>query len=63
MPLIENKSIIGVVSESSKVVVGFCNGDVSTGEALLLDHEGLELGKRMLSLVTDKQSALGLKKL
>ena len=67
VPLIKNKSVIGVVSESSEGVVGFCNGDVATGEVLVLallpDYEGLGLGKSMLSLVTDKLFSFGLEKL
>jgi hypothetical protein len=36
LPLIKNKSIIGIVCESSNVVVGYSNGDVNSGEVLVL---------------------------
>jgi ribosomal protein S18 acetylase RimI-like enzyme len=66
-PLIKNGSIVGVVSEAPDGVVGFCNGDVNTGEvlavAVLPEYEGRGLGKSMLSLVTDKLFSVGLEKL
>lgn len=65
--LVENKSIVGVVSESSEGVVGFCNGDVNTGEvlvlALLADYEGRGLGRSMLSLLANKLFSSGLETL
>jgi ribosomal protein S18 acetylase RimI-like enzyme len=67
VPLIRNKSIVGVVSECPEGVVGFCNGDVNTGEVLVLavlpEYEGRDLGKTMLSLVTDKLFSFGLERL
>lgn len=67
VPLINSKSIVGVVSESPEGVVGFCNGDVNTGEVLVLavlpEYESRGLGKSMLSLVIDKLFSSGLEKL
>ena len=67
VPLIENKSIVGAVSESPEGVVGFCNGDANTGEVLVLavlpEYEGRGLGKSMLSIVTGKLFSFGLEKL
>jgi ribosomal protein S18 acetylase RimI-like enzyme len=48
--LIRDKSIVGVVAESKNEVIGFCSGDVNTGEvmvlALLPEYEGQGFGKR-----------------
>jgi len=66
-PLIGDKSIVGVVAESKNEVIGFCSGDVNTGEVLVLallpEYEGLDIGKRMLELVAKKLFALGIDKL
>jgi ribosomal protein S18 acetylase RimI-like enzyme len=46
----------GYVCTLDGIVVGFCNGDVSTGEVLVLavapDHEGQGVGKLLLSQVS-----------
>ena len=66
-PLIRDKSIVGVVAESKNEVIGFCSGDVNTGEVLVLallpEYEGQGFGKSMLKLVTDKLFSLGIDKL
>jgi ribosomal protein S18 acetylase RimI-like enzyme len=63
VPLIRDKRIVGVVAESGNEVVGFCSGDTSTGEVLVLallpEYEGRGLGKRLLALVMDKLVSLG----
>ena len=67
VPLIKDKSIVGVVTESEDAVVGFCSGDVNTGEVLVLallpEYEGQGLGKNMLELVSDKLFSFGIDKL
>lgn len=67
VPLIKNGRISGVIAESPDGVVGFCNGDVNTGEVLVLavlpEYEGHGLGKSMLALVADKLFSSGLDKL
>ena len=66
-PLIGDKSIVGVVAESKNEVIGFCSGDVTTGEvmvlALLPEYEGQGFGRSMLKLVTNKLFSFGLDKL
>lgn len=66
-PLIRDKGIVGVVAESNSEVIGFCSGDVKTGEvmvlALLPEYEGQGFGRRMLKLVTNKLFSLGIDKL
>jgi ribosomal protein S18 acetylase RimI-like enzyme len=67
VPRIEHGDIVGVVTDSPEGVVGFCSGDAKTGEVLVLallpEYEGLGLGKRMLSLVTERLFGLGFEKL
>ena len=67
VPLVREKSIVGVVAEAKGEVVGFCSGDVHSGEllvlALLPEYEGRGVGKNMLDLVTDKLFAPGIDKL
>ena len=67
VPLIRDKSIVGVVAESNGEVVGFCNGDVNTGEVLVLallpEYEGHGFGKKMLELVSDKLFSIDIDKL
>ena len=67
VPLIRDKSVVGVVAESKDEVVGFCSGDVNTGEVLVLallpEYEGHGLGKNMLELVSDKLFSFGMDKL
>ena len=66
-PLIRDKPIVGVVAESKNEVIGFCSGDVTTGEvmvlALLPEYEGQGFGRSMLKLVTNKLFSFGLDKL
>jgi ribosomal protein S18 acetylase RimI-like enzyme len=67
VPLVRDKRIVGVIAEYNDEVVGFCSGDVNTGEilalALLPEFEGLGLGKNILVLVADKIFSLGMDKL
>jgi ribosomal protein S18 acetylase RimI-like enzyme len=67
VPSVREKSIVGVVAEAEGEVVGFCSGDVHSGEllvlALLPDYEGRGVGRNMLALVTDKLFALGISRL
>ena len=67
VPLIRDKSIVGVVAEYKEEVIGFCSGDVNTGEVLVLallpEDEGHGLGKNMLMLVSDKLFSFGMDKL
>ena len=66
-PLVRDESIVGVVAESKDEVIGFCSGDVNTGEVLVLallpEYESHGLGKNMLALVTDKLFSFGMEKL
>lgn len=54
--------LLGFVAEDG-ALVGFCFGDVATGEivvlALLPTHEGLGLGRQLLSLTADHLKLLG----
>jgi GNAT superfamily N-acetyltransferase len=67
MPLVRDKSIVGVVAECNDEVIGFCSGDVNTGEVLVLallpEYEGHGLGKNILVLVADKLFSFGMDKL
>jgi ribosomal protein S18 acetylase RimI-like enzyme len=67
VPLVRDKRIVGVVAEYKHEVIGFCSGDVNTGEVLVLallpEYEGHGLGKNMLALVTDKLFSFGMDKL
>lgn len=67
VPLIRARRIVGVVAESKGEVIGFCSGDVDSGEllvlALLPEYERRGIGKNMLALVTDKLFSLGMDKL
>jgi len=53
----------GFVVEDEAVLVGYCFGDVATGEivvlALLPTHEGLGLGRRLLAMTVDHLRSLG----
>jgi ribosomal protein S18 acetylase RimI-like enzyme len=67
MPLVRDKSIVGVVAEYNDEVIGFCSGEVNTGEVLVLallpEYEGHGLGKNILVLVADKLFSFGMDKL
>jgi ribosomal protein S18 acetylase RimI-like enzyme len=67
VPLVRDKRIVGVIAQYNDEVIGFCSGDVNTGEilalALLPEFEGLGLGKHILVLVADKIFSLGRDKL
>ena len=67
VPQVRDKRIVGVVAEYNDEVIGFCSGDVSTGEVLVLallpDYEGRGLGKNMLGIVADKLFSFGMDKL
>ena len=53
----------GFVAEHEATLVGYCFGDVATGEivvlALLPSHEGLGLGRRLLAMTVDRLKAQG----
>ncbi len=55
--------LLGFVAEDEDTLVGYCFGDVATGEivvlALLPTHEGLGLGRRLLAMTVDGLKALG----
>jgi ribosomal protein S18 acetylase RimI-like enzyme len=63
LPLIEDQSIVGVVAVSGDELVGFCSGDVKSGEVLVLavlpEYEERSLGKNMLALVAEKLFSQG----
>jgi GNAT superfamily N-acetyltransferase len=67
VPLVRDKIIVGVVAEYNDEVIGFCSGDVNTGEVLVLallpEYEGHGLGKNILVLVADKLFSFGMDKL
>jgi ribosomal protein S18 acetylase RimI-like enzyme len=66
-PQVESGKIIGVVCESENLVVGYCNGDVTTGEVLVLallpEFENQGIGKELLARVSDILYSSGLEKL
>ena len=53
----------GVVAEHEGTIIGYCFGDLTTGEVLVLallpDYEGAGTGKRLLADVVDKLTASG----
>jgi ribosomal protein S18 acetylase RimI-like enzyme len=53
----------GFVVEDESTLVGYCFGDVATGEivvlALLPTHEGLGLGRQLLAMTVDHLKSLG----
>ena len=55
--------LLGFVAEDGATLVGYCFGDVATGEivvlALLPTHEGFGLGRRLLTMTVDQLKALG----
>jgi GNAT superfamily N-acetyltransferase len=60
----ESGRITGVVCEDERVVFGYCNGDLETGEVLVLailpEYENLGIGKELLARVSDILFASGL---
>ena len=60
---VEQGELLGVVAEDEAALVGYCFGDVATGEivvlALLPSHEGLGLGRRLLAMTVDRLKSLG----
>jgi len=57
----------GYVCTHGERIVGYCFGDASTGEvavlALLPEHEGQGVGKRLLALVVDRLARSGHRRL
>jgi GNAT superfamily N-acetyltransferase len=55
--------LLGFVAEDGAALVGYCFGDVATGEivvlALLPSHEGLGLGRQLLTMTGDRLSSFG----
>jgi ribosomal protein S18 acetylase RimI-like enzyme len=55
--------LLGFVAEDDAALVGYCFGDVATGEivvlALLPNHEGLGLGRQLLTMTVDHLKLLG----
>ena len=53
----------GFVAEDEAALVGYCFGNVATGEivvlALLPAHEGLGLGRQLLTMTVDRLKLLG----
>lgn len=60
---LESGRTIGWVCEEGGEVVGFCSGDAETGEVLVLavlpEHEGKGVGRRLLGEVVGEMRALG----
>lgn len=54
---LESQALLGMVCEAQGRVVGFCTGDTSTGEVLVLavlpDYEGKRIGITLLEGVVD----------
>jgi ribosomal protein S18 acetylase RimI-like enzyme len=55
--------LLGFVADKEEALVGYCFGDVATGEivvlALLPAHEGLGLGRQLLTQTVDHLKSLG----
>lgn len=55
--------LLGFVVEDEAALVGYCFGDVATGEivvlALLPTHEGIGLGRQLLTMTVDHLKLLG----
>ncbi len=55
--------LLGFVAEDEAALVGYCFGDVASGEivvlALLPAHEGLGLGRRLLTMTVERLKSLG----
>lgn len=64
---LEAGQVAGWVCESGSAVVGFCNGDLVTGEILVLavapEAEGRGVGKRLLAEMTRELGARGHRRL
>ncbi len=59
--------LLGFVGEDEGALVGYCFGDVAAGEivvlALLPSHEGLGLGRQLLTMTVERLMLLGHSKL
>jgi len=57
-PLIESGEFLGEICEANDVVVGFCFGEVKSGEILVLavlpEYEGMGIGTKLLANVVNK---------
>jgi ribosomal protein S18 acetylase RimI-like enzyme len=66
-PLIENSEIIGSVALDKNIIVGFCFGESSAGEILVLavlsGYEGFGIGKELLSIASNQLFTMGHKEL
>jgi GNAT superfamily N-acetyltransferase len=66
-PLIGNAEINGSVALDNETIIGFCFGEVSTGEILVLavlaEYEGIGLGKALLNRASEELFSLGHRKL
>lgn len=62
-PRVDSGQIVGEVCEFNGEVIGFSNGDTTTGEiivlALLAEFDGRGIGKELLSRVSNQLFALG----
>ena len=60
---LQNDNYIGVVAEDSGEIIGYCFGDMQTGEilvlALLPKYEGVGLGSQLLSKVVEQLFSAG----
>jgi len=60
---VERGELLGFVAEDAGALVGYCFGDVATGEivvlALLPTHEGLGWGRRLLTMTVAQLQSLG----
>jgi ribosomal protein S18 acetylase RimI-like enzyme len=60
---LQNDNYIGVVAEDSGEIIGYCFGDMQTGEilvlALLTKYEGVGLGSQLLSKVVEQLFSAG----
>jgi len=65
--LIEDGTFTGNVASTDDIVVGFCFGDTKSGEILVLavlkEHEGMGIGKRLLEKTSADLFSIGHKKL
>lgn len=62
-PLIDGEQLQGFVAETATELVGFCFGDQSSGEVLVLavlpDYEGRGIGRRLLRSATEGLFVMG----